>query len=114
MTTLVHVEITAANAAETASFYADVLAVESNTSPFIANYLILTGTNGPVGAVMGNSYQSQATIAWFAVDDIEAALERALAGGGKTFGQISTIPGQGKLSYVSDPNGTVFGLRQPE
>lgn len=114
MTRLVHVEITASDVPATAAFYAQVLEVGSEPSPFAPDYVMLGGPAGPIGAVMDRSYRSQAIIAWFSVDDLDAALKRVTSGGGRQAGDINTIPGQGRLVYASDPNGTIFGLKQPE
>jgi predicted enzyme related to lactoylglutathione lyase len=114
MAKLVHVEITAADVPATADFYALVLGATSDPSPYAPNYTMLTSPQGPVGAVMDNSYKAQATIAWFEVDDLDAALERAKRAGGRQVGDVNDIPGQGRLAYVGDLNGTLFGLRQPE
>jgi predicted enzyme related to lactoylglutathione lyase len=112
MTRLVHFEITSTDVDATADFYAGILAVGSEPSPFAPNYILLTGENGPIGAVMGKADQVQAVIIWFTVDDLDAVLKKVAKAGGRQMGKINTIPGQGRLAYASDPNGTIFGLKQ--
>lgn len=114
MTRLIHVEITADDVPATAAFYASALGLESAPSPFAPNYTLLTGPEGPVGAIMQRAANGQATIAWFTVDDLDAALDSVRQNGGRQQGDITTIPGQGRVAYAADPNGTIFGLRQPE
>lgn len=114
MTSLVHFEITATDPVATAGFYAQVLGMTSAPSPFVPNYLLLTGADGPMGAVMDNSYKDQKTIIWFGVTDLDATLAAIIRSGGAQAGDINSIPGQGRLVYASDPNGTIFGLKQAE
>ncbi len=114
MTKLVHFELTSADAEMTAKFYSDILGWTAEPSPFVPDYQLLTGENGATGAVMSDRYQSQPAILWFEVPDIDLALTAIAGNGGKQAGEINTIPGQGRLVYASDPNGTLFGLKQPQ
>ena len=49
--------------------------------------------------------------AYVAVDDVEAAAARALAAGGRAT-PIYEIPGVGRFSTVTDPNGASLGMMQ--
>ena len=114
MTTFVHFEITAADVEAIAGFYAEALGLVATPSPFLPGYALLGNAAGPLGAVMDRKFQSQSTIVWFGVEDIEASLAAIVAAGGRQAGDINAIPGQGRLAYASDPNGTIFGLKQAE
>ena len=83
-------------------------------APAPDGYLLArTGSGeGIDGAIMSNRYQSQQTIAWIAVDDLEATLDAARAAGGTPVGDIQDLPGIGRLSYVRDTEGVLVGLRQ--
>lgn len=112
MSRLVHFEITGTEPEKLAKFYAKALSVRSEPSAFVQGYHMLVG-DGPLGAVMDRAHKSQAAIAWFEVDDLDAAVARVTAGGGAVAGERNTIPGEGMVQYVADPEGTVFGLKQP-
>lgn len=114
MSGVVHVEITGQNVAETAKFYEQVFGFTAEPSPFVSNYTLLSGSDGPLGAVMSRAYQTQPVIVWFSVDDIEGALDAVQAAGGSRRGSINSIPGQGRVAYAADINGTVFGIREPQ
>lgn len=112
MTTLVHFEITAEEVGPLAGFYREVLGWGTEPSPFLPDYTLLTGGNVS-GAVMARRYRSQPVIPWFEVPDLDAALARILSAGGAAAGERQTLPGQGNLIYVTDPQGNLLGLRQP-
>lgn len=114
MTSVVHFEITAANVGATAAFYTSALGLSAMPSPFIPGYTLLAGDQGPLGAVMDQKFQAQPVIIWFGVTDIEASLAKVKAAGGSQVGDINTIPNEGRVAYAADPNGTIFGLKQPE
>jgi predicted enzyme related to lactoylglutathione lyase len=44
------------------------------------------------------------------VDDVAAALKKALASGGKVLMPATEVPGMGTMAFVSDPAQAVFGL----
>lgn len=113
MAKLVHFELTSTDPGATAAFYARVLGWKAAPSPFVPDYQLLTAPHGVSGAAMSSRYQPQPAILWFEVEDIEACLATVTAAGGKQAGNINTIPGEGMVVYVSDPNDTVFGLKQP-
>lgn len=112
MARIVHVEITTDAVAGTAQFYANLFGLAAEPSPFLPDYTLLTGEDGPSTAIMARTYQDQKVIIWFEVEDIEAALAAVEAESGRRIGHVNTIPGQGRLAYAQDPNGTIFGLKQ--
>lgn len=115
MGTIVHFEITAASVPEQTQFFADAFGWVAEPSPFVDDYS-LTGTgDGPGidGAVMSRRYQAQPVILWLQVGDLEETIAAVGRAGGAQAGDITEIPGQGRVCYVTAPDGTVLGLRQP-
>ena len=111
---IIHVELTAADLGSTAAFYTEAFGWKAEPSPFIDGYLVAeTGAgDGIDGAIMSREYQSQPAIAWIQVDDLDATLTTVRAAGGSTAGDVQELPGQGRLVYVRDPEGTLLGLRE--
>lgn len=115
MGNIVHIELTSASPEATADFYARAFGWESTASPFLPDYLVArTGDGeGIDAAVMSDRYQSQRVIAWIEVPDIEAAIAAATDAGGAPASDVHDLPGQGRVGYVTDPDGVVVGLKQP-
>ncbi|WP_024288781.1 VOC family protein [Cellulomonas sp. KRMCY2] len=114
MGTIVHVEITAEDPAASARFYAHAFGWATVESPFAPGYhLAKTGPGqGIDAALMSRSWQAQPAIAWIQVDDLDAARSRVVAAGGGLAGDVDEIPGQGRVCYVTDPEGTVLGIKE--
>jgi predicted enzyme related to lactoylglutathione lyase len=110
---LIHFEITGTDSASLADFYSKHFGFATYPSPFIPGYHLLEAEKGISGAVMDSAYQKQPAILWFEVDDIDAKVEAILGAGGATAGEKSTIPGQGHVQYIQDPQGNIVGLKQP-
>lgn len=115
MGTVVHVELTAQDVVRVAGFYEQVLGWRATPSPFVPDYHVLeTGEgDGADAAVMARSYQAQPTIAWAQVADIDATRDLVVRNGGTLVADVAEIPGQGRVCYVADPEGTVLGLKEP-
>ncbi|GAA1587916.1 hypothetical protein GCM10009742_37740 [Kribbella karoonensis] len=111
---IIHVEIVAEDHDRAAEFYTKVFGWEVAPAPVPNGYLVArTGSGeGIDGAIMSNRYQSQPTIAWIEVDDLEATLAAVRSAGGTPVGEIQELPGVGRLSYVRDTEGVLIGLRQ--
>ena len=111
---IIHVELTSAAPQETADFYARAFGWQAETSPFVPDYLVASTGDGPGidAAIMSSGYQSQNTIIWIEVDDIEAAIDAVTAAGGSAAGPVQDIP-DGRVAYVTDTAGVVIGLKQP-
>lgn len=111
---IIHVEIVAEDHNRAAEFYRKAFGWEVTPAPVPDGYLLAeTGVGeGIDGAIMSSRYQSQPTIAWIAVDDLETTLGAARAAGGDQVGDIQELPGIGRLCYVRDTEGVLVGLRQ--
>ncbi|HZX06729.1 VOC family protein [Kribbella sp.] len=110
---IIHVEIVAEDHDRAADFYAKVFGWQRTPSGVADGYLLVeTGPgDGIDGAIMSNRYQSQQTIAWIEVDDLEATLQAARGAGGTPVGEIQELPGAGRLSYLRDTEGVLIGVR---
>lgn len=111
---IIHVEIVAEDHNRAAEFYSKVFGWQVTPAPVPDGYLLAeTGSGeGIDGAIMSSRYQSQPTIAWIEVDNLEATLEAARGAGGTPAGEIQELPGVGRLSYLRDSEGVLIGLRQ--
>ncbi|MFD9127982.1 VOC family protein [Kitasatospora sp. NPDC059571] len=49
-------------------------------------------------------------VPYFEVEDVDATLERAVAGGGALMMAGSDVPGVGRLGWATDPHGVVFAV----
>lgn len=116
MGTVTHFELTAESLTALSGFLRTGFGWEAAPSPFIPDYSIVTTGDGDGidGAVMSTDYQSQPVIIWIEVDDIASTIDAIAEAGGSLRGEINTIPGQGRVAYVTDPFGTVYGIKQPE
>lgn len=112
---IIHVELTSAAPQATADFYARAFGWRTTASPFIPDYLTAETGDGPGidAAIMSSDYQSQNTIMWIEVEDIDAALAAVTEAGGAAAGEVHDLPGVGRVGYASDPAGVVIGLKQP-
>ncbi len=71
------------------------------------------GSNGPVAHV--EVIKGAARFAsYVVVDDLGAAVKRAVAAGGRVVGDVVAMPGTGSMREVSDGDGATFSLFQPE
>ncbi|QDZ14259.1 VOC family protein [Humibacter ginsenosidimutans] len=111
---IIHIEITGDDPKASTEFYSHAFGWRSTASPFLEGYFTAeTGDgDGIDAAIMSNGYQSQKTILWIEVDDLDATVAAVQAAGG-TAGDFHDLPDQGRVGYVTDPGGVVIGLRQP-
>jgi predicted enzyme related to lactoylglutathione lyase len=52
-------------------------------------------------------------VSYFAVDDLNDAVEQTIAAGGKLIAPPFEVPGTGLIARVTDPTGAEFGLMKP-
>lgn len=111
---IIHVEVTSGDPQQATDFYRRAFGWTTEESPFLPDYFIADTGEGPGinGAVMSNSYRSQSVIIWMEVDDLATTMADVRAAGGSQVGDINEIPGEGKVCYIEDPQGTVFGLKE--
>jgi uncharacterized protein len=111
---IIHVELVAADHERAAGFYRKVFGWHVSPAPMPDGYLLAeTGAGAGIdGAIMSNRYQSQPTIAWIEVDDLDASLTAVRDAGGAPVGDVYELPGVGRLAYIRDTEGVLVGLRQ--
>jgi len=108
-------EITADDLDRSIQFYAEAFGWKFKDQPFVGGYkLAATGTGSGIdGAIMKRDYSEQPVIPWIEVDDIDEAIQKVGAAGGKTIQEKHTIPGIGHVVYIVDTEGNQIGLQQP-
>ncbi|WP_242650523.1 VOC family protein [Cognatiyoonia koreensis] len=103
------------------SYYGDTCGWTFTTMPMEEGDYHLAMLNGqPVAGIMdmsGVDYMKDAPAHWmsyFAVDDVDAAVEATKAAGGKCTREPFDVPGTGRIAMLTDPTGAEMGLMTPE
>lgn len=113
---VIHFELKADDSNRAVDFYKKVFGWVFQEAPQVPGYfLAATGPGdqpGINGAVMQG--QGQPTIITIDVEDLDKAIETALASGGTLVNTRQTIPGVGYHAYVADPSGNVIGMMQED
>ncbi len=117
MSKVVHFEIPVDDAARASSFYEDVLGWEISGFGDQPYWLVRAGADDEVGAngaliARGDLHRGPVLIA--GVDDVDTALQRVGASGGKVLQGKLPIPGVGWSAYILDPEGNTIGLFQDD
>ena len=117
MTSVVHFEILSDDPEKTFAFYREALGWEVK-SPDGEYWLATTRPEGAPGINGGFTSRqpglSQPVINTVQVDSLEDTTRKIEAAGGKRVRGPDTLPGVGTFSYFADPDGTLFGVIQPE
>ena len=116
---VVHFEITAEDTKRAVKFYQEAFGwqFEDSGMPEIDYQLAHTGGEdemGIDGAIMPRSYHDQPVINTIGVGNLEDALAKIEAAGGKREGDIQQIPEVGRFSYARDTEGNLLGVIEPE
>jgi hypothetical protein len=125
MPRVVHFEIHADNPERARTFYGDLFGWEF--SPFggpMDYWIIRTGSEGQPGIDGGimrrmgtppvDGQAVNAYVCTVDVDQLDQALEKALALGATLALPKMAIPGIGWLAYAKDPEGNIFGMMQAD
>lgn len=109
-------ELTVAEPAQTAQFYADVLGVEvqqQDMGPELPPYTLLAVDGRTVAGTMPLQPGMQPHWnVYFNVEDVDATVEKAKQLGATEFAPAFDVPGVGRLGYLVDPQGASFNLMQ--
>jgi predicted enzyme related to lactoylglutathione lyase len=103
-----HVEIGCRDREKTADFYSQMF--EWTLNPDANGIAIKTG--GDIGGhitALGHEPHNY-TAFYVMVDDVSAALEKAVSLGGKTLVGPVPLPGAGTFGWFSDPEGNMVGV----
>ncbi len=105
------------------SFFTELLGVgldkDSMPTPDDSQYYMLMTENGPVAGIMPlppNLIEMGVPPCWtvyFAVDDVDSAIESTTSMGGERIMGPMPIPDVGRIAILRDPQGAVFGVQQP-
>jgi uncharacterized protein len=100
-------------------FYASLFAwTKADAIPMGSSgtYQIFAASGVPLGGMMTRMDKSQAPgwLYYVNVEDIDAAIARAVAGGGKITHGPSTVPGGRRIAHCLDPQGATFGMVAPK
>lgn len=113
---VVHFEITADDTKRAKEFY-KIFGWEISDAgmPDAEYWLAKTGAQegGIDGAIMPRKYNSQPSIVWIDVDNLDSMIEKVKSSGGKIIGEKQTVPGIGDTIYIADTEGNTVGLIQP-
>jgi predicted enzyme related to lactoylglutathione lyase len=109
-----HFEILGDDPAKLSEFYQEIFGWEINAwgGEEQAYFLATTGpegTPGINGAVMSRQF-TQNVILTHDVENLDAALEKIKAAGGKLFHGPTEVPEVGMHCYCEDPQGNMFGI----
>ena len=111
-----HFEILAKEPEKMITFYKSVFDWEINTWEGPQAYWIIStgeeGTPGINGAIMGRSLD-QAVINTIEASSLDAIQQAVEANGGKLVHGPNEIPQVGRHAYFADPEGTLFGVLEP-
>ncbi|MFO7546640.1 MAG: VOC family protein [Trueperaceae bacterium] len=109
-------DLTVPDVKRAAKFYADVFGWDYAVSGPELGHYHQAKVDGGVVAGLGQPMGGEATPAvwtiYFAADDVDAMTTHAKDLGGNVLVPVMEVPGQGRMSIVSDPTGAAFGLWQ--
>jgi uncharacterized protein len=125
MPRVVHFEIHADNPERARKFYGDLFGWEFTQFGGPMDYWIIrTGSEGQpgidggimrrMGAPPSDGQAVNAYVCTVDVDQLDQALEKALAIGGRLAAPKMAIPKIGWLAYAKDPEGNIFGMMQAD
>ena len=115
MSKVVHFEIPVDDPARAQAFYSSVFGWRVQGWGDQPYWLVQAGEEGEQGAdgaLIARSDVHAAPVVVIAVDDIDAALERATAAGADLVHGRQAVPGMGWSGYVRDTEGNIIGLWQ--
>jgi predicted enzyme related to lactoylglutathione lyase len=118
MSRVVHFDMMAKEPPKAIEFYSKVFGwkFEKWNSPGMDYWLIMTGDAKTPGIDGGLAQGDQAGMMLNTIDvvDLDGALRKIQAGGGKVVMQRGAIPGVGWYARFEDPSGNQFGLMQAD
>jgi len=118
MSRVVHFEFSANDVEKAMSFYEKALGWKFYKWEGPQDYWLITtgeeGTPGINGGFGRPDSEMPGTVNTIDITDIDEAIAKVKANGGKIVRDKHEIPGVGWLAYFSDPEGTVFGMMQAD
>jgi uncharacterized protein len=103
-------EVTGKDGSKLQSFYGDLFGWQIKADNPM-NYGMVQGENGGIGGDVGQSQDGGTQVTFYvAVDDPQAALDRAEQLGGRTVVPVTAIPDMVTFAQFADPEGNVVGI----
>lgn len=106
------IEFSGPDTAEARAFYTDVMGWTINEMPMQSggSYAVISiGENG-IGGFSPMPAEEGVWTVYITVEDVDAATERARNGGGTIIVEPWTMPGVGRMSVFTDPQGARIAL----
>jgi predicted enzyme related to lactoylglutathione lyase len=113
MSRVVHFEIPVSDPAKSQQFYAKAFGWTFSQFGEAPYWLANTGPDdqpGINGAIMKRNHPQQPVTNAITVDDIDEAIAKVQAAGGKIVVNKTAFPGVGWSAYFMDPDDNIFGL----
>ena len=115
---IIHFEIHCPDMAVAKKYYEDVFGWKiSKWDGPMEYYVVSTGdpnSRGIDGGMMPSRDGQPRTVNTIQVQNVDEAVTRAVAQGGKNVLPKMPIPGVGWLAYCTDPGGNIFGVMHPD
>jgi predicted enzyme related to lactoylglutathione lyase len=114
------VEIPARNLEKSITFYARIFEVELEISEIDGQRMAFMPNDDPAAAALalteGDDYRpsGEGIRLFITVDDLDAALARAVDAGAEIASEVEFVEGWGRFASFRDLDGTVIGLTEPE
>jgi predicted enzyme related to lactoylglutathione lyase len=106
---VVHFEILGKDGRKLQEYYANLFGWKINADNPMAYGLVDPEQGGIGGGIGGTEGQPSVTV-YVEVKDLQAALDKAVALGGKVVTPVTEIPGMVTFAQFQDPEGNVIGL----
>lgn len=106
---VVHFEIVGKDGKQLQEYYANLFGWKINADNPMAYGLVEAGQGGIGGGISSTDGPSGVCI-YVAVPDLQAALDKAVALGGRVVHPIEHVPGMVTFAQIEDPQGNVIGL----
>jgi predicted enzyme related to lactoylglutathione lyase len=102
---------TAADLGAAKKFFREVIGADPYVdSPYYVGY---KSGDTEIGLVPDGPHRGRGALAYWTVSDIAARVDALVAAGGTVVQPITDVAQGLLVASVSDPNGTIVGLRQP-
>ncbi|MCW5748384.1 MAG: VOC family protein [Alphaproteobacteria bacterium] len=104
-------ELYAGNRDAMKRFYADVLGWRFDDMPMPDGaYPIIKAGDSGIGGMVSGAGGIKGWMPYVTVDDVEAAIAKATAAGGKVVSPAMNVPPVGRMATLADPEGAVFAV----
>jgi predicted enzyme related to lactoylglutathione lyase len=114
---VVHWELMSKDPAKISGFYAKIFGWKVQHHPELNYRIVETGAEGEMRGINGGIVKPEREGPWpgnmlfyIAVDDLAAYRKKITAAGGKIHIEAQKVPGMGKFSLFTDPEGRMMGL----